>query len=145
AFGRFVVADAALHRLQRFEPDGRWLGESGSLGSDPGQLRRPGSGAMLGAPTVAGLDRENRRGEGYDLFGRRLGTLVDLLSATLVSQLGRVDPAALAADRGQTLYVADADADRVLVFDATGRLLRTVGGFGARAGSFRGLSGLAAG
>lgn len=143
AFGRVAVADAALHRLQRFEPDGRWLGESGALGSDPGQLRRPGSLAMLGALTVAVLDRENRRVETYDLFGRRLGTLIDLLDPTLADRLGRVDPVALAADRGGALYLADADRDRVLGFDFSGRFLRTLGGFGARPGSFRGLGGLA--
>ncbi len=145
AFGRLVVADAALHRLQRFEPDGRWLGEAGSLGSDPGQLRRPGSVAMLGTLTVATLDGENRRIEGYDLFGRRLGTIIDLREPALVDQVGRVDPVALAADRGGALYVADADRDRVLAFDFAGRFLRAIGGFGGRPGSFRGLSGLAAG
>jgi len=143
-FGRFVVADAALHRLQRFEPDGRWLGETGSLGSDPGQLRRPGSVAMLGTLTVAALDHENRRIETYDLFGRRLGTLIDLLDATLTDAVGRVEPVAMAADRGGALYLADAERDRVLVFDFAGRYLRTLGGFGGRPGSFRGLRGLAA-
>jgi sugar lactone lactonase YvrE len=143
AFGRFVVSDAALHRLQRFGPDGHWLGESGALGSDPGQLRRPGSVAMLGALTVVALDLENRRVEGYDVFGRRLGTLIDLLDPALADQVGRVDPVALAADRGGALYLADADRDRVLAFDFAGRFLRTLGGFGARPGSFRGLSGLA--
>ena len=144
AFGRLIVADAALHRLQRFEPDGRWLWEGGALGSDPGLLRRPGSVAMLGGLTVAVLDRENRRVEGYDLFGRRLGTRIDLLDPQLAERVGRVDPAALAADRGGVLYVADSDGERVLVFDSAGRFVRAVGGFGSRPGSFRGLSGLAA-
>lgn len=143
-FGRIVVADAALHRLQRFEPDGRWLGEAGSLGSDPGQLRRPGSVAMLGTLSIAVLDQENRRIERYDLFGRRLGTLVDLLDPSLGDQVGRVDPVALAADRGGALYLADAARDRVLAFDFSGRYLRTIGGVGANPGSFRGLGGLAA-
>lgn len=145
AFGRVVVSDAALHRLQRFEPDGRWLGESGSLGSDPGQLRRPGAVAMLGALAIVTLDQENRRIERYDLFGRRLGTLVDLLDPALEAQVGRVDPVTLAADRGGALYVADADRDRVLAFDFSGRFLRTIGGFGDRPGSFRGLKGLGTG
>jgi sugar lactone lactonase YvrE len=145
AFGRLVVADASLHRLQRFEADGRWLGESGALGSEAGQLRRPGSVAMLGALAVAVLDRENRRVEGYDVFGRRLGTLIDLLAPSFTDQVGRVDPVAMATDRGGALYLADADRDRVLAFDFAGRYLRTLGGFGARPGSFRGLSGLATG
>jgi hypothetical protein len=143
AFGRVVVADAALHRVQRFEPDGRWLGEAGSLGSDAGQLRRPGSVAMLGALAIAVLDQENRRIEHFDLFGRRLGTLVDLLDPALENEVGRVDPVALAADRGGALYLADADRERVLAFDFTGRYLRTLGGFGGKPGSFRGLGGLA--
>jgi hypothetical protein len=143
AFGRLVVADAVLHRLLRFAPDGHWLGESGALGSDPGQLRRPGAVALLGALTVVALDLENRRVEAYDLFGRRLGTLIDLRDPALADQVGRVDPVALAADRGGALYLADADRDRVLAFDFAGRFLRTLGGFGARPGSFRGLGGLA--
>ena len=143
AFGRMVVADAALHRLQRFEPDGRWLGETGSLGSDPGQLRRPGAVTLLGALSIAALDYENRRIERYDLFGRRLGTLIDLLDPALEAQVGRVDPIALAADRGGALYLADADRDRVLAFDFAGRYLRTIGGLGGKPGSFRGLGGLA--
>jgi DNA-binding beta-propeller fold protein YncE len=142
-FGRVVVSDAALHRLQRFEPDGRWLGEAGSLGSDPGQLRRPGSVAMLGTLSIVTLDQENRRIERYDLFGRRLGTLVDLLDPALETQVGRVDPVAIASDRGGALYLADAARDRVLAFDFSGRYQRTIGGYGARPGSFRGLGGLA--
>lgn len=143
AFGRVVVADAALHRVQRFEPDGRWIGEAGSLGSDAGQLRRPGSVVMLGALALAILDHENRRIERYDLFGRRLGTLVDLLDPALEGEVGRVDPVALAADRGGALYLADADRERVLAFDFSGRFLRALGGFGGRPGSFRGLGGIA--
>jgi len=143
-FGRIVVADAALHRVQRFDADGRWLGEAGSLGSDAGQLRRPGSVALLGTLVVAVLDRENRRVESYDLFGRRLGTVVDLLDPALADAVGRIEPVAMAADRGGAFYVADSDRDRVLAFDFSGRFLRAIGGFGARPGSFRGLSGLAA-
>jgi DNA-binding beta-propeller fold protein YncE len=141
--GRVHVSDAALHRVQRFDPDGRWIGEAGVLGSDPGQLRRPGNVALLGTQGVAVLDRENRRISGYDVFGRFSGVLVDLAGEPLADQVGRVTPVALATDRGGALYVADADRDRVLAFDFSGRYLRTLGGFGAHAGSFRGLAGLA--
>jgi len=142
AFGRVYVADAALHRLQRFEPRGEWIGESGSLGSDPGQMRRPGAVALLGTLTLAVLDLENRRVVTYDLFGRQLGTLIDLSAPGLLATLSRVDPVTLAADRGGALYLVDADRDRVLSFDFAGRFLRAIGGLGARPGSFRGLRGL---
>jgi DNA-binding beta-propeller fold protein YncE len=52
---------------------------------------------------------------------------------------------ALAADRGGAVYVADADRDRVLVFDFAGTFLREIGGFAPRAGGFAGLSGIACG
>lgn len=143
AFGTLYVTDAALHRLQRFDARGAWIGESGSLGSDPGQLRRPGGVVLLGALSVGVLDLENRRVETYDLFGRRLGTLIDLMGTDFPSEVGRVDPVAIAADRGGALFIADGDGERVLAFEFSGRFVRALGGIGARPGSFRGLRGLA--
>jgi DNA-binding beta-propeller fold protein YncE len=143
AFRTRWVSDAALHRLVRFAPDGRATGETGTLGSDPGQLRRPGDVVRFGTTRMAVLDRENRRIVSYDLFGHLDGVLADFQSSTLASALGRVDPVALAADRGGALYVADADRDRILALDFAGQLVRTLGGFGAAPGSFRGIAALA--
>jgi len=143
AFGTVYVSDAALHRLHRFDARGVWLGESGSLGSDPGHLRRPGGVVRVGTLSVAVLDIENRRVETYDLFGRRLGTLIDLLGSPLAAEVGRVDPVAIASDRGGALYLADGEAERVLAFEFSGRFVRALGGIGSRPGSFRGLRGLA--
>lgn len=143
AFGRIYVTDASQHRLVRFDARGTLLGEAGALGSGPGDLRRPAAVAAVGSLGVAVLDRENLRIVLYDLFGRLVGVLTDL--AALEEELGRVDPVALAADRGGALYVADADRDRVLVLDFSGRYVRSLGGFGAGAGSFRGLAGVATG
>jgi len=145
AFGTLYVSDAALHHLQRFDGRGAWLGESGSLGSDPGQLRRPGGVVLLGTLSVAVLDLENRRVETYDLFGRRSGTLIDLLGSDFPSEVGRVDPVAIAADRGGALYIADGDGERVLAFEFSGRFIRAMGGIGSKPGSFRGLRGVAVG
>lgn len=144
AFGRLWVTDAQLHRVQRFDREGRWLGEAGVLGSDAGQMRRPGSVAALGAANMAVLDRENRRVMVYDLFGRVQGARVELGDPTLEAETGRVDPAWLATDRGGVIYVTDPARERLLVFDASGRLARTLGSYGARPGSFRGLSAVAA-
>lgn len=144
AFGRVWVSDETLHRVQRFDREGRWLGENGALGSGEGEMRRPGGVVPLGAAHMAVLDRENRRVLAYDLFGRLQGIRLDLAASDLESELGRVDPGGLAADRGGALYVVDAARERVLVFDASGRFTRAVGGFGTRSGQFRGLQGVAA-
>jgi DNA-binding beta-propeller fold protein YncE len=143
AFGRVYVSDAGLHRLVRYDARGTWMDEAGALGSDPGMLRRPGSVAALGSFGVAVLDRENRRIVSYDLNGRLAGTLVDLDDRAFADRVGRVDPVCLAADKGGAMVLADADRDRLLVFDFSGRFIRELGGFGPRPGSFRGLSGVA--
>jgi sugar lactone lactonase YvrE len=143
AFGRFVVSDAAAHRVLRYDKDGAWLGEEGSLGSDPGQLRRPSAVVALGSLGTAVLDRENRRVVSYDLMGRRIGVLVDLNATALTAVTGRIDAITLASDRGGALYVADAARDRILAFDFSGRFLLELGGYGTRSGAFQGLSGLA--
>src|SRR5262249_35081538 len=135
--------DAQLHCLERFDRDGRWLGEIGALGSDVGQMRRPGSVAALGAASVAVLDRENRRVLLYDLFGRVQGVRLDLADATLEERTGRIDPSWLATDRGGAIYIVDPARERVLVFDTSGQLVRTLGSYGARAGLFRGLRAVA--
>lgn len=145
AFGRLYVSDAGLNRVQRYDAHGTWLGGAGTLGSDPGQLRRPGAVAALGNFGIAVLDRENRRVISYDLHGRLTGTLIDLDAAPLRETLGYVDPVALASDRGGAVVIADADHDRLLTFDFGGRFLRAIGGFGGRGGSFRSLSGVACG
>ncbi len=143
SFGRFVVADATLHRIQRFERDGALLWQAGTLGSDPGKLRRPGAVAPFGTLGLAVLDVENLRVQIYDLFGHLQGQRIDLSEAALGDAVGRVRPVAMAADKGGAVYVADADRDRLLAFDFSGRFVRAIGGLGANAGSFRGLSGVA--
>uniref|UniRef100_A0A832I0S1 NHL repeat containing protein n=1 Tax=Eiseniibacteriota bacterium TaxID=2212470 RepID=A0A832I0S1_UNCEI len=143
AFGRVHVVDAALHRVQQFDAGGAWRWEAGGLGSDAGQMRRPTAAAPLGALGLAVLDAGNRRIASFDLFGRRAGVLVDLAALEADDPLGRIDPVAMAADRGGAVVVADAERDRVLAFDFSGRPVATIGGPGARPGSFRGLRGVA--
>lgn len=143
AFGRVWVSDASLHKLRRWDANGAPLDETGTLGSEPGRFRRPGALARLGSLGVAVLDVENQRVVSYDHHLRLLGVLVDLASVDLERRAGRVRPVALAADRGGAVYVADADRDRVLVFDFAGTFLRELGGFAPRAGGFAGLSGIA--
>jgi hypothetical protein len=144
AFGRMYVTDLA-GRLLRLDPQGHPLDQSGSLGDDEGRLRHPGHVVTAGALGMALLDEENRRILGYDLFGHLQGVRVDLREALGDRSDSRVTPVALASDRTGSLYVADAEQDRVLVFDASGRLARVVSGFGSGPQAFHGLAGVAVG
>lgn len=145
AFGRAWVTDAARHRLLRFDAGGVRLDETGALGSDAGQFRRPGALASYGASAMAVLDRENRRIVGYDTHARGAQVVVDLASPALEASVGRVDGVSLASDMGGTLYVADADRDRILVFDFAGTYQRAIGGYGGGVGAFRHLVAVASG
>jgi DNA-binding beta-propeller fold protein YncE len=142
-FGRIVVSDASAHRVQRYQRDFAWIGEAGGLGSDPGQLRRPGSVAVLGTLGIAVLDRENRRVVTYDHFGRRIGVAVELAEPALELQIGRVDPTLLAADKGGAIAIVDPERERLLTFDFSGRFQRALAGFGSRPGQLRGTRGVA--
>jgi DNA-binding beta-propeller fold protein YncE len=139
ALGHVWATDAAAHRLVRWDGDGRWLGESGALGSEANQFRRPTSLARLGSLGVAVLDAENRRVAVFDHLGRRADLAIALDDADLERLTGRVTPIAIAADRGGALYVADSDRDRILAFDFAGHYRRTIGGYGVAPGAFHGL------
>ncbi|MGH7742622.1 MAG: NHL repeat-containing protein, partial [Candidatus Eiseniibacteriota bacterium] len=142
AFGRVFVSDDRQHRVARFGPPGLWLGAEGTLGSELGEFRRPGAVVLSGTLQIAVLDRENLRVVRYDSFGHVLNVLVDLTASGTGPDLGHVDPIDLAADRGGSVAIADRDAERLLIYDVAGRFERQLGGFGERAGSFHGLSGV---
>lgn len=144
AFGRVYASDAATHRIVRWDGAGRWLGEAGSLGSEANAFRRPGALARLGSLGVAVLDVENRRVVTYNLDLHLLGVLANFGGGETEAALGPVTPVGLAADRGGAVYVADADGDRVLAFDFSGRFLRALGGHGTGEGLLSGLAAIAA-
>ncbi len=143
AFGRITVADEERHSLERFGADGKWIDGAGALGSEPAQFRRPGTLVMLGSLGVAVHDRDNRRVVAYDQHLRLIGIVADFSSEALQSRFGRIEPVAITADAGGALRVADSDRDRVLAFDFAGGFVSEVGGFGGRAGAFRGLVAMA--
>jgi hypothetical protein len=145
ALGQVWATDAVGHRLVRWNTRGEWLDETGALGSDPNQFRRPTAIARLGSLGIAVLDVENRRVLAFDLLGRRTDLVIDLDAPELETVTGRVTPVALAADRGSALYVVDSDRDRVLAFDFSAHYQASFGGYGVGAGAFHGLAAIALG
>lgn len=143
SFGRVYVSDAALRRLVRFAADGHVLGETGALGDGAGGLRRPGAVATAGVLQVVLLDEENHRIVTYDLLGHVQGQGIDLDAALEAGNAAPARPVGLASDRSGALYVADADGDRILVFDLAGNLTRELAGPGERGPALRGVAGVA--
>jgi DNA-binding beta-propeller fold protein YncE len=141
--GRALVADAGNHRIARFDTAGVWLGEFGGFGYDDNRFDRPSVVWSGGALAVWVLDQGNARVVKYDLDGRLLGVLVQLRSDEVRARLDLVEPGGLAVDKGGQLFVTDASADRVLLFDPLGAVLTPRGGFGTQPGRFDRPSGIA--
>ncbi|MFA6004597.1 MAG: hypothetical protein WC881_11075, partial [Elusimicrobiota bacterium] len=113
ADGSVYVADTGHGRVRVFAADGTVLRDI-RIASPHGQSKPWGV-----ALSTAGLWVSDRAQRAVSLFTRS-GTLVRKLN-----NVGRVRGAAV--DRGQALYVADRDHDRIDKFDPNGSLLLTIG------------------
>lgn len=118
-----VIVSDDNHRVQRFEPDGGYLGSAGTAGSGPGQFEFAYGVALDALGDVYVAD---------DLGDRivKLGPQLEFLGAWggFGSKAGQLAfPRALASDPAGDTYVADTANDRIEVFDPDGDFLHTIG------------------
>ena len=133
--GRLYVADTYNHRIQVFDPDGRFIQTFGIEGTPPGALLRP-KGLYLGSHHLLYVaDTGNHRIQAFDQ-----GELVMVLGTFghLPSQFNA--PEAVATDESNMLYVADTQNHRVQKFAPDGSLVLSWGGSGSGKGEFLGPS-----
>lgn len=135
--GRIFVSDTGNHRVIRFDPEGRYLGEFGGLGFEPGRFDTPRDLFIGEALQVWVLDGENRRIVKYDLRGNLLGLVLDLESEDVRFSLGSIRPGGLSADSGGRLFITDTAADRVVTYEPLSGELNELGGYGSQPGRFR--------
>lgn len=134
-----VVADAGNGRVQRISREGAWLGELVLPGEtlETGDVRQgfereaafdeQGDGRPVGVLVAAdrsvyAVDAQHARLVKWDADGR-----VERLIGDFSAARGRLEAPVAVAEVGEMLWVADADLDAVLVYDAFGTFLRTVG------------------
>lgn len=134
-----VVADAGNARLQRISREGAWLGELVLPGEtvDVGEIRQgfereaafdeQGDGRPVGVLVTAdqavyAVDAQHARLVKWDADGR-----VERLIGDFSAARGRLEAPVAVAEVGEMLWVADAGLGAVLVYDAFGTFLRTVG------------------
>ncbi|MBQ11878.1 MAG: hypothetical protein CMJ45_10045, partial [Planctomyces sp.] len=135
--GDVYVADTGNHRVQKFDKNGRFLAEWGSLGSRNGQFDSP-SGIAVGGVFVYVADTGNHRVQKFDKSGR---------FASKWGAKGILDgefdsPTGIALDDSGNLYVADSGNHRVQKFDSLGRFAIQWGSLGSRDGQFRSPNGI---
>jgi iron(III) transport system ATP-binding protein len=124
-------------RAQKFRPDGTFVAQIGSYGTDDGQFQRP-SGAAWHDGRLYITDAFNNRIQVFDEEGK------------LVAILGTSDkisdlyyPYDIAVSPGGDLYVVEYGAGRVSKFDQSGKLLGRYGHPGSDSGEFKTPWGLA--
>ncbi|MFQ6057475.1 MAG: flippase activity-associated protein Agl23 [Anaerolineae bacterium] len=140
AEGNLYVTDTGNKRVQKFSPDGVFLGQWGGAGFAAGQFSEPVGVAI--SPVSGDIfvaDTWNRRVQRFD---RDFKPLVQWPVRAWEGESVNNKPY-LALDAEDNVYVTDPEGYRVLKFDNQGNLLAVFGQFGVDASSFNLPTGIA--
>jgi len=142
--GRVYVADTGNKRVAVFDANGVSLSIIGFGGSDPGQFDEPVGVAVTGDGTVFVADTWNQRVQVFQWDAANEAYLY-VREWPIVGWYGQSldNKPFLTVDAQKRVYVADPEGYRVLVFDQFGKFLTTWGDYGAEAGRFALVAGLA--
>ena len=126
--GRVFVADTGNHRLLSFSGDGQFLKAFGKKGRGPGDWDGPGGLAFTREGALLVVDIGN---------SRVVELALDRGSYRVV--IGPTDltyPFDVKTDHAGRIYVSNTGGHDVRVFDASGRRLMVIGGYGTGPGRF---------
>jgi DNA-binding beta-propeller fold protein YncE len=138
--GNVIVVDSVGSRVERFTPEGKWLGEIGlGPGSGPGAFAAPRDARVRKNGEIFVSDANNYRIQVFDPQGKFLRAFGD--KGRGPGQLLRAHGLEFSPDHSR-LYVVDVDNNRVSVFDPAGKFLFAFGKKGQRPGEFRDAHGL---
>lgn len=137
--GDLYVADTGNKRIQKFDPQGGFLGQWGGEGSEPGEFQEPVGIAIDEEGNIYVADTWNRRIQKFD---QDFNFLAQWPVEGWVSE-SVVNKPYLAFDTASNLYVTDPEGFRVMVFDGQGELLAFFGRYGTDNSSFNLPTGIA--
>ena len=130
--GNLYVTDTGNKRIQKFDPEGKFLGQWGGYGTGPGQFNEPVGIAIDSEGNIYVADTWNQRVQKFD---RNFNYLTSWPIHGWESQ-SVVNKPYIAVDERNRVYVTDPEGYRVIVFDADGTFLYTFGQYGSDASSF---------
>ena len=139
--GEVIVVDETSHRVIRYSPDGKFLGEVGyGFGREPGQFTKPRHAAVdaEGRIWVSDEKSDRPRLQVFSPDGEFSGILAE--KGTGPGMLLRAH--GMQFDRRQRLFVVDVDNARVNVYDRTGKFLYDWGKDGLYPGELNAAHGL---
>jgi DNA-binding beta-propeller fold protein YncE len=130
--GEIYVADGeGSSRIVEFDRDGHFIRDWGTKGSNEGEFRLPHTIATDSQGLVYVGDRENERIQVFDAQGK-----------FLMQWRGVGHPYGIFVTPDQHIWMADAEASRVLEIDHSGKVLSSFGNYGRGAGQFAGVHAL---
>jgi len=109
AQGEILVSDRARHQIYRFSPDGKLVGQIGSLGAEPGQFNQPGALSLDGKGNIYVADIGNNRVQVLDPQGRvlrQVGSREEFSPFFSLEDGFDIPLAGVAADREGNIYLA---------------------------------------
>jgi len=138
--GNLYITDTGNKRVQKFDPEGNFLGQWGGYGIEPGQFDEPVGIVIDEKGNIYIADTWNQRIQKFDANFNFLKAwpIIGWESESVVNK------PYLAVDGRGRLYASDPENFRVLVFTTEGDFLYTFGVFGADATGFNLPTGLAA-
>jgi len=137
--GSIYVTDSLNHRVQKFDPTGRFLAQVGGQGSGPGQFHEPWGVAVGPDGSVYVADTWNHRIQKFDPNLRFITAWGEFGPAGPDPQAapGRFyGPRDVAVDGLGRVFVTDTGNKRVQVFGPEGQFLLAFGGPGSEPGRF---------
>jgi DNA-binding beta-propeller fold protein YncE len=114
--GSIYVSDVFLHKVQKFDENGRFLLQWGREGSGPGQFRRPSGLTVDGDGHVYVADNANTRIQKFD----ENGSFLTEWGIPGVSPGEIADPLDVAVDHVGDVHILDSNTHRVSKFGASG-------------------------
>ncbi len=138
AGGNVYVSDTGNNRIQKFTQSGNFTTAWGEYGTTPGRFNSPTGIAVDTEGYVHVADRYNSRVQKFDAAGNYICSLITEEGVSLGNLQG------LASDAASNVYVTDTSRNQVHLFNATGILNATWGGYGTAVGFFNNPKGVAA-
>jgi len=140
SLGNIYVADTLNHRIQKFDPTGKFLMAFGSFGDGDGQFNEPWGIAVDKDGNIYVADTWNYRIQKFDATGKFItkwgNGLVDTKGAAGGQPGVFYGPRAIVIDKDGNLLVADTGNKRIQRFDPNGAFLGQFGTVGTLDGQF---------
>lgn len=132
--GNVFIADTGNDRVVKCDQEGRFLGETGGFGWEPGQFNRPTYLTAESGLNVYVVDTQNKRIERFDNHLNYVST-IQIKEEGDFPGFGLLEGIAIAPS-GE-IIMSDIEGDFIIKLNSFFKYERTFGGFGEGAGGLR--------